>query len=124
MRITKEELKNIINEEVASVLQRSLNRKRIAEAARRVRHGDLYEVDAEELIEFAKAYRDLGEAVTEQLDTIIEYGPDADPDDINPAAIREIKMTLGGINAEIDEMIADWQASNGMTSTKPRRGGF
>lgn len=121
MRITKEELKNIINEEVASVLQQSLNRKRIAEAVPRARRGALYGVPANELIAFAKAYSELGEAITEQLETIIKFGANADPDEVNPTDVREIVSTLGGVNAEIDEQLAEWRSANGVTS-KPRRG--
>ena len=124
MRITKEELKNIINEEVASVLQQSLNRKRISEAAPRGRRGALYGVSADELISFAEAYSSLGDAVTEQLKLIIEFGAETDPDDINPNAVTEIVSTLGKINAEIDEALAAWQAANGRVSKTRRRGGF
>ena len=118
MRITKEQLREMIDSEVKSALSRVSPGKLVE--ARIARGGDLYEVSAEELIEFAKTYSSLGAAVTEQLETIIEYGPDADPDDVNPAAIREVERTLGGVNAEIDEAIAEWRAANGV-STRPRR---
>ena len=113
MKITPQQLKSIINEEIRRVGAR----RRLTEA-RITRGGELYEVSAEELIEFAKAYRDLGAAVTEQLETIIELGADASPDDVNPAAVREVERTLGGVNAEIDDKIAEWQSAN---APAPRR---
>ena len=119
MRITTTQLREMIDAEVKSALNRVSPSKLVE--ARITRGGDLYAVGAEELIAFARAYSSLGDAVTEQLETIIEYGPDADPDDINPAAIKEVVRTIGGVNEEIDTIIAEWQAKNGMTGTGRRR---
>lgn len=119
MRITKEQLREMIDSEVKSALSRVSPGKLVE--ARITRGGDLYEVSAEELIAFAKAYSSLGDAVTEQLEAIIDLGADADPDDVNPAAVREIERTLGGVNSEIDVALSEWKAANGMTGRGRRR---
>ena len=116
MKITSAQLKNIIAEEV----KKAKARKNLTEA-RLATGGELYEVSAGELIAFAKAYSSLGAAVTEQLETIIELGADASPDDVNPAAVREVERTLGGVNSEIDLALSEWKAANGIGARNRRR---
>jgi len=123
MRITKEELKNIINEEVASIIQQETNRRAITEARVRGPRGGLWSISADELISFAEAYAALGDAVTEQLKEILESGADVDPDLVNPNAVGMIVRELGGLNEEIDESLAAWQDANGsVKNRRPRRG--
>lgn len=64
-------------------------------------------IDADELIRFAKAYRDLGEAVAEQLDDLFEG--ERGWEDVNPNAVDLISMELGGFSDEIDEVINDYE---------------
>lgn len=116
MKLTPQQLRSIIQEEVRS----ARTRKGLTEAPR-PRRGALFGVSAAELIAFAEAYSSLGAVTTEQLKTIIELGADADPDDINPAAVREISATLRGINSEIDQALSTWQAANGGAGARRRR---
>ena len=57
-------------------------------------------MDTDELINFAKAYRSMGDAVAEQLDSLLDgcY----DDTDINPNAVDLIRETLGYVD-EIDD---------------------
>lgn len=65
-------------------------------------------LDADELIYFAKAYRDLGHAVSEQLDDLFD-GPEGF-EQVNSNAIQLIESSLGGFSDEIDDVIADYNA--------------
>lgn len=116
MKLTPQQLRSIIQEEVRS----ARTRKGLTEAPR-PRGGALFGVSAAELIAFAEAYSSLGADATDQLKTIIELGADADPDDINPAAIKEVVRTLRGINSEIDQALSAWQAANGRVGAPRRR---
>lgn len=102
MRISKNQLQDIINEEIASALLRSENR-RLTEA--RSPGGVLYKVDAASLITFAKAYASLGLAVQEQLDDLVEFQEDAD---INHNAFDVMERALRGMNRELDEAMDAW----------------
>ncbi|TWT49042.1 hypothetical protein KOR42_39580 [Thalassoglobus neptunius] len=65
---------------------------------------EFYETDSFDLIRFAKAYQDLGEAVTEQLDDLFEQRYD----EVNPNAIELIRQELGGMNEEIDSVLEEF----------------
>lgn len=71
---------------------------------------DLYEMPAADLIEFAKKWSALGDAVQTQAMYICIVDYEAiDPFDLlteaNPNAIKLVKERIGGMNAEIDEAI-------------------
>ena len=59
----------------------------------------LYETDAGDLIEFAKKWASLGDAVTEQVEDIVN---DPTTDEVNPSAIGMAQRTLRGLNQGID----------------------
>lgn len=65
-------------------------------------------IDAEEVVNFAKAYQDLGRSVQEQLEDLLEMDPDR-WDDINPNAVTLIERSLGGYLDEIDMAISDYR---------------
>lgn len=99
MRITKQGLQQLIDEEYS----RAIARRSKAINERLHPSGELYELDATDLIGFAKAYAGLGNAVQEQLDDILD---EAENDDVNPNAVDLMQRELGGFNEEIDETIA------------------
>jgi hypothetical protein len=76
--------------------------------------GKLDRVDSYDLIEFAKAYRDLGNAVQEQFDDLMTLN-EADFVGINPNAVELMKRKrLHKFHIEIDEAIRlyeDWLES-------------
>lgn len=102
MIVTKQQLQQLIDEEFS----RAIEKRRLAEARGRF-HGsqELREMEAYELLEFAKAYASLGNAVQDQLHDIMD-----DPQsDVNPNAIDLIKERLGGANEEIDYAIQAYE---------------
>lgn len=114
MIVTKQQLQQLIDEEFSRALER--RKKRLTERFHGGGSGEMYEMDAVELIEFAKAYAALGDAVTEQLDTILDGNERDFPAQTNSNAIKMIEDELGGINEEIDTAIQaynDWWESKG-----------
>lgn len=110
MRITRQQLLNLINEEISGELLRKENR-RLFEAVGDY-SGELYNMDVSELLDFAAAYRSLGAAVAEQLHDLLDEGEDAD---LNPNAVQMIREKLGGLNLEIDEALEVWETAHGGT---------
>lgn len=104
MKITVRELRKIVFRTLASTHKR-VNEDRIHPAFAH----DLNGVSAEALLAFAKAYRSMGDAVTEQLWKLMD-DPDAN---LNSNAVELIKQTLGGCNEEIDQAIAAWEEHRG-----------
>ena len=108
MRITRNQLQDLINEEISRSLLKQQNRRLIE--AHGATRGGLYDIDASELIAFADAYVSLGSAVQEQLVTLLDEQEGAD---INPNAVKLIRGSLGGQNSEIDTAIEAWETENG-----------
>lgn len=75
------------------VIKESTIRRMISEAP----FGD----SPKDLIDFAKAYRDLGWAVHEQLDAFLA----GDAHAIHPGAVSMIQDALGGFNSHLDQML-------------------
>ena len=96
----------MINEEVSNILLRNENRRLVESLSG---SGDLWDLDASELLAFADAYNSLGEAMQEQLRELLDSQEDAD---INPNALDEIERTVGGFNSEIDEAVSAWRDAN------------
>lgn len=126
MIVTKQQLQQLIDEEFSRAVQKRLKLKEATaiqgdqppELDERVRGGGgaLYEIEAYELLEFAKAYAALGDAVSEQLDTILDGNERDFPSMTNSNAIKMIEDELGGMNEEIDTAIEaynDWWESKG-----------
>lgn len=59
----------------------------------------------EKIVNFARAYSKLGQAVQEQLGDLIAD----DFVEINPNAVKVIKLHLGGKNEIFDEIIANYE---------------
>ena len=68
----------------------------------------LHEIDAGDLIDFAKRWADLGDAVAEQVSAVVD-NPHTDA--VNPNAIELARQSIGGLNEGIDEAIAEYFAS-------------
>jgi hypothetical protein len=110
MRISRNELQGLINEEISRALLRKENR-RLVEAVSSYAdtgHGSLYDIEASELLDFAKSYASLGNAIQEQLDELLDEQEDAS---VNPNAVQVMEERLGGMNAEIDAAIEAWRAA-------------
>ena len=71
--------------------------------------GPLYELEAQDLIEFAKVWASLDDATAEKLDELID-----DPENAELAlrTVDLLERRLGGFNEEIDDAIATWRETN------------
>lgn len=111
MRITRNQLQDLINEEISRSLLKQQNR-RLIETYNSPMSGGLYDIDASELIAFADAYVSLGSAVQEQLVILLDEQEGAD---INSNAVKLMRDTLYGQHHEIDTAIDAWESANGDT---------
>lgn len=70
---------------------------------------ELWEIESYDLIDFAKKWAGLGNAVQEQVEDILN-DPNAQA---NPNAIRLAKERIGGYNEDIDNAIAEYYEVRG-----------
>ena len=74
----------------------------------------MYEADAGDLIDFAKRWAALGEAVSEQVEQVVDdpncgsMWNEGTENGVNPAAIRMAKQSLGGLNQGIDQALDEF----------------
>jgi hypothetical protein len=61
-------------------------------------------MDPKVLVEFGCQWRDLGQAIGEQVEQLL-CGDDTD---LNPAAIREAKRMLAGYHPRVDEVMDEY----------------
>jgi hypothetical protein len=76
-------------------------------------HAMLYEIDAGDLIDFARRRADLGDAVSEQVSQVVDdpraaAGLRRADLEVNPNAIELAKERIGGLNEGIDTAIAEY----------------
>jgi uncharacterized membrane protein len=101
MRITRDQLHDLINEEIATLLVKKEN-KRLTEGATST---TLKDVSADELLDFCVAYARLGQMVAAQLVSIVEDHEAT----VDTNAVEKMKEVLGGKNDEIDAAIRSWE---------------
>lgn len=65
----------------------------------------LYEADPGDLIEFAKRWASQGDAVTEQIEEVVN---DPGTDEVNPAAIELARGRIQGLNQGVDLAIDEY----------------
>ena len=72
----------------------------------------MYDTDPKDLIDFARRWAELGDAVAEQVARVVEE-PDCgscweegSESGVNPAAIKMAGDRLEGLNGELDEILA------------------
>jgi hypothetical protein len=73
----------------------------------------LYEIDAGDLIDFARRWADLSDAVAEQVSQVVDdpraaAGLGRADLEVNPNAIELARERIGGQNEGIDEAIAEY----------------
>ena len=102
MRITKEQLQEMIDEEVAHAVLKSENRRLIEAHST----GGVYDMDVHHLLEFAAAYATLDFDARAELRAAVSGRR-------RPSfnSLSLIEGRLGGINRELDEVLAAWNAS-------------
>ena len=77
----------------------------------------LYDTESADLIDFAKRWADLGDAVAEQVVQVLDcprlaagLNPDRADLEVNPNAIHLARERLGGLNEEIDQAFEEYFA--------------
>jgi hypothetical protein len=73
----------------------------------------LYEIDAGDLIDFARRWADLGDAIAEQVSQVVDdpraaAGQGRADLEVNPNAIEQAKERIGGLNEGIDTAIEEF----------------
>ena len=73
----------------------------------------LYEIDAGDLIDFARRWAGLGDAVAEQVSQVVDdpraaAGLRSADLEVNPNAIELAKERIGGLNEQIDTTIEEY----------------
>lgn len=101
MRITKKDLKRIIDDEIERRLT-EVNQFVLKESLTDVRDAELAS-----LIRFAKAYGDMNVSARERLDQLLENANLP----YDRAAAMEMMRSLSGLNDELDSMLDEWRAS-------------
>jgi hypothetical protein len=107
MRITREQLQGLVDEEVSAALSKIENRTLLEAFA----HGEmsaLRSMSATSLIRFARAYAALGPQAQETLDALL-----VDTTSVSsPGAVHDIEEKLGRYNDEIAAAVAEWKSEN------------
>jgi hypothetical protein len=77
----------------------------------------LYETDSADLIDFAKRWASLGDAVAEQVEQVLDCPRAASglveaqaDQEVNPNAIEPARERLGGLNEELDQAFEEYFA--------------
>jgi len=96
MKLTRKLISEMVKDEFYSKL--------LSEAS----GGGLYSVPMADLLEFCKEYTSLGTSIQQQIHELLE-----DPTAmVNPAAVKMVQAKLGGVNAELDELLSKWYTNN------------
>lgn len=65
----------------------------------------VHNCDPADLIDFANAWKELGDAIQAQVEMVLDEGPDAD---VNYNAIKLAQNKLKGYNDQIDTQLKEW----------------
>jgi hypothetical protein len=104
MRITRQQLTDLINEEISNALLERQNR-RLLEDAEDAMDQDESEgpMSLDDLIDFAKKYAGLTREDRRSLDLIM----DGRGEGVTPEEIRDLQIALGGYSTELDDYLED-----------------
>jgi hypothetical protein len=102
MRITRQQLTDLINEEISSALLERQNRRLLEDV--------MDPMDAEEgpmsldsLMDFARAYAELSRDDRRNLDRIL----DGRGDNVSAEEVEDLQAALGGYHTELDDYLAE-----------------
>ena len=109
MRITRNQLQDLINEEIARSLLKSQNR-RLIESFDDDEGQPPTSISIDALMHFAKKYAKLTRDDRSNLDLIM----DGRGEGVTPEEIEELQLGIGGCNEEIDEYLADALSASAM----------
>lgn len=101
MRITRQQLTDLINEEISNALLERQNRRLLEDAVDQDESEGPMSLD--DLIDFAKKYAGLAREDRRNLDLIM----DGRGEGVTPEEIRDLQITLGGHSSELDDYLED-----------------
>ena len=101
MRITRQQLTDLINEEISNALLESQNRRLLEDAMDQDDSEGPMSLD--DLIDFAKKYAGLTREDRRNLDLIM----DGRGEGVTPEEIRDLQIALGGYSTELDDYLED-----------------
>lgn len=73
-----------------------------------MRKGNMFDMDAADLLCFAQAFVSLGTSVQDQVSELLS-GSESDFENLNANAVKLIEERLGGLNEELDVAISAFQ---------------
>ena len=98
MRITLQQLTDLINEEISSALLERQNRRLLEATVPRVSHTSAYD-----MVEFAKAYMELPRDLRKILDSVLE----GRRENVTLLQVQDLHGILTGYNSDLDEYLED-----------------
>jgi hypothetical protein len=100
MRITRQQLTDLINEEISSALLESQNRRLLED---RMDPADFQEISMDDLLYFAKKYASLPKEMRRNLDLIL----DGRGEGVTAEEVEELQSALEGHNTELDQYLEE-----------------
>jgi hypothetical protein len=98
MKITRQQLTDLINEEISSALLERQNRRLLEAAVPGMSHTSRYD-----MVEFAKAYMDLPLDLRKVLDSVLE----GRGENVTLEQVQDLHDILTGYNSELDDYLED-----------------
>jgi len=99
MRITRQQLTDLINEEISSALLERQNRRLLEAAVPGMSHTSAYD-----MVEFAKAYMELPRDLRKVLDFVLEGRRG---ENVTLEQVQDLHGILTGYNSELDDYLED-----------------
>ena len=99
MRITRQQLTDLINEEISSALLERQNRRLLEAAVPGMSHTSAYD-----MVEFAKAYMELPRDLRKVLDFVLEGRRG---ENVTLEQVQDLHGILTGYNSELDDELKD-----------------
>jgi hypothetical protein len=98
MRITRQQLTDLINEEISSALLERQNRRLLEAAVPGMSHTSAYD-----MVEFAKAYMELPRDLRKVLDFVME----GRGENVTLEEVQDLHDILTGYNSELDDYLKE-----------------
>jgi hypothetical protein len=100
MRITRNQLTDLINEEISSALLERQNRRLLEDA---MDPAEFDSISMDDLLDFAKEYASLPDDMRRNLDLIL----DGRGESVTAEEVEELQVRLGGHNNELDQYLEE-----------------
>lgn len=103
MRITRQQLQIIINEEISRALLETQNRRLIENAMNPIDLDAEGTMSMDDLLDFARAYASMPRDMRKVLDLVL----DGRGESVTVEEIEDLQLSLGGRNKELDDYLKD-----------------